>query len=657
MSNSFEPNPFEYKKPLIDDPEINPDLTESYKFDNFNLISYPESADSRNRISFNEITVRPVFDGSGLLSGQAKNRSSIYNDKFYNDKFTMSNGPDYGLGGYDQIYTSPYNDEQKRSQFAYKVSKAGMQTGIGEAITSIPAQSVKQNQLAAHQYRSSKMRIGALTDYLKAYAARTPVEVRKMLVDAFRESTQDNLKSAKLHRRLSPMLASIMGDNAERGNFMKAIDKAAAERSDELKIEASTSDGLDCDVLIIGAGAQGSVFANELRAQYPQGRIVIIDSQPQLGGQFRSYGSRPVFNINSRNHRPDSIGASALPGGGSNLNPFGETPLQITDFSTETYPSNLDLGDTIAVNGFLAADTMLTTTLDDIAKTDTGYTMTAYEGDDLSASYRINASKVVIASGLGRRQENFTSVDGVLSAEDVLKHFGNEANMFPMQDFKGKRLAIIGGGDSGRVVAELLTRLGPGNAYGRSSVQLGGPESIEWYGVKFTDKQTYCSNETRPRYQQLASFIGRDGFNFYSSLTIVPINKKVSNVVTSSGQIRVFTADTDRSGGIFSNSRLYDIVIDATNLQNQDMADLLGDRLGGQSVQFSAYNNDLFEKLEIARKYDDGVYVTGPAAGLALSNREKQSFAQGIRENTAAIWANTPRVRKLAAMIVSELRV
>lgn len=45
------------------------------------------------------------------------------------------------------------------------------------------------------------------------------------------------------------------------------------------------------------------------------------------------------------------------------------------------------------------------------------------------------------------------------------------------------------------------------------------------------------------------------------------------------------------------------------------------------------------------------IYVAGPAARVALSGQEQRSFAKGIKENTVAIWANAPRVEKLAEQL------
>lgn len=502
----------------------------------------------------------------------------------------------------------------------------------------------------AHSYRAGKLGFPAIRQFLADRVTSGDAEDRRRGLNARLSDEIVAQDKSESHRNFMPLLADCLSNPEERAGLMSAVDLASVTKSDELKLEAETVGIIKCDVFVLGTGVQSAVFSSELRGLNPDARIICADRQPQLGGQFRQYGKRPVFKINSRAHRQESQ-VTALPGRDGNLNTMGKRAvIQVTDFANDTYPSNVEVGDAAAINGFMSAESMLETEVTSFNKNETGDDWTVTLKDLSTGSvYKVVAKDVVAPIGLGSRESRFGSDERIMTAETLFKIFGDNKNSFPMEQFRNKRIAIIGGGDTGRVVAELFTRLAPKEAYGRSSVQLGSPKSIDWFGVNFMNRSQFCAADTRPRYQQLASFIYKDElFNRSAGgLTIIPKTAKVTRVDKFyDDKLAVITGDMTRS------DQLYDYVIDATNLSNNKFLKGLEEQFGKPRTT-TRPQSSLSEFLEIAKEYADHLFVTGPGAALNLSQDEKSTFNSGIKENTAAIWANTPRSVQLARLIYS----
>jgi hypothetical protein len=496
----------------------------------------------------------------------------------------------------------------------------------------------------AHTFRSTRIRMGDLGTFASwiqtEHGIKAGVSALVRRSDDLFARTQDY---GELHRAYIPLLAGIMSEPGAKSRFLSTMDNEVEIESDSLKAEARTEVGLTADVIVIGAGVQASIFASKLRSESPETRIVAIDKGDTLGGQFRSYGQRPVFFINSRNHRRQDNELTGLPGNQGNLNSFGQkAPVQITDLSYETYPTNLDLGDTAALNQFLAAETMLGSALENVEEnTDGSYTITVRD-TKTNEKLVLHSTRIVIASGLGERKSLVgDELEAVWSAEQLFKHFGDNNTLFPMDMFIGKRVAIVGGGDSGRVAAELLARLGPKEAYGKSAVQMGGVEKILWFGTEFKNREEFCQ-ESRPRYQRLASFITKTPFGID---LIAPDTRRVKNIIPRGAEgLTIILED--------GSEQFVDYVIDATNLTSTALDPLK--EITGEPVPVSARVPNI-GTTTISKRIGKGIYLAGPVARLPLTLIEKTRFAEGIKENTASIWANQTRTEALALTIAKDI--
>ncbi len=500
-----------------------------------------------------------------------------------------------------------------------------------------------EGQRQAHHYRTQ--RLGLLKKTLRKIHGMDSVREGIKSFTNSRDTLMDGTQGEQeMHRQLTPYLIGVMTDTEGRKTLMKGIDKASKRQSDKLKEEASSKGSLTADIVIVGAGVQGSVYAAELRAQKPDARIVTIDAGNRLGGQFRSYGERPVFYINSRNFRTQKNDVAGLPGEDGNLNPFGPNAvIQATDFATETYPTNLELGDTAALNQFFSAETMLDVEYVDIIKAGNEQKVVVRD-KKTNQLFGVAGKYVQMFPGAGEREPQ-GYYGNLVTAQEVFSYFANPENKFPMQMFKGKRIAIKGGGDTGRVIAELLTRLGPKEAYGKSTVQMGGPATLVWYGTNFRNRQEFCDTN-RSRYRQLSSFIAEPDDTPSDTLLIFPRTQKITEEYESmDGGVTI-----TRDDGIVE---IVDMVIDCSTLES----DLSKTFENGQTVD--AFVPELGSRAIVGRQMGTSgqVVISGPAAALPLTGREQDTFAKGIKENTASMWANSPRTIALARRAANLLRV
>lgn len=513
----------------------------------------------------------------------------------------------------------------------------------------------RQKQRKAHSFRSVRMRFGELGSITRSLQLESRVALKKgvsAVVGRAGRMLQKTQAKDEMHRAYAPLIAGLMGEPETRRQFIEGIDSAVSIESDSLKQEARL-EPLDTDMLVVGGGVHGAIFTSRLRDEAPEVKILTTDKAHRLGGQFRSYGTRPVFRINSRNFREQDTNVDGLPGQNGNLNSFGvKAPLQITDVSYETYPTNIDIGEVAAVNQYLSSQALVGVEVVTVRENPTNsgrrYNVVLCDAKTKEV-YEVCTDTIVASTGLGERSLGQQPIENVWSAEKVLSHFGNPDNLFPMDAFEGKNVVIKGGGDTGRVIAELLTRLGPKEAYGKSNVQLGGPSEIKWYGTEFSNQEEFVRTN-RSRYQQLASFIFSP--NKPKTInTIVPTTLKTGNMEPlADGRIRVYD-----ERGTQADSYVADVVIDCTQLTNDSLEAFSSLGVGIRSVAEIQYVEGR-GYLEVAKRIEGhSIFLCGPVGNLFLTPQERSTFAESIKENTAAIWANGIRTESLAKRLAANI--
>jgi hypothetical protein len=372
------------------------------------------------------------------------------------------------------------------------------------------------------------------------------------------------------------------------GNMLEmTIDNAVEVESDNILDQIREGRNY-VSVLVVGAGVHGAIFNSTFRSEYPNKSILTIDSYTTIGGQFRQYG-RPVIKMNTPN-TPLNMKKDANPSI-DNTNRFGDVaPVQLTDIDPNHYADNNKVGMAAAINQFFSSPTLIGTQVLTVKKNINKQNGAKFEVIAIHKKtgeiITIYTDKIAFATGIGEvdfdprnfdeecRSESMRIINSersktrehpgtakVITYTDLLKEFGDPNNPLPMQRFINKRILIVGGGDSGMTSAELLTGLGPRDAYDAGVASLGSPAEIVIVGTKhITDpereNQKYATGfdfkkEGFSRYVQSEQFIeNRHADDRLSNNTQSETKEKRERMITLVDRYKVVGLEEQTDGRI-----------------------------------------------------------------------------------------------------------
>lgn len=484
-----------------------------------------------------------------------------------------------------------------------------------------PEQSAQADRARTHRFRAipgiGDLRVGDIKQKVeggwRSLGLLTP--------EGRRKTFEDTQLEGERHRRLTPRLSEFFRREELRESLMSGIDTAVHAETERLydRLVAAEEKGEQefYDMVIIGSGVHGAIAAAHAREQYPDAKILLLDKDEQLGGQFRSYGPNPAFYINSRN-RPESRSKAGVPKTDGNINSMGPyAPLQLYDVEPDEneYVDNTVLGDVVAVNGYLSATD---------AAVRTGYQYEnqnpdgsislgiAMRRDDplQERSFVIKAGSVIKA--FGEKQTSTLGVSGTpeqgyYNRRTGYELFGNKRqvpNYNPLAVLEGKRVAVIAKGDTAKTTIEAIIGALPDKTYGGEKgrdVRLG---ELTWIGAPGDDKYT-VADCLRDRYRQ---YIG----------PFLPTRPEDANALIS--------PDVNRAEFV-------------TKEPNGVWKIIYGNRLAYFDVVFDLTNEPTYEQDD----YASNVRVVGAASQAPLAPAAQGLVdAFGIPDNTLAIWAKVP---------------
>lgn len=258
------------------------------------------------------------------------------------------------------------------------------------------------------------------------------------------------------------------------------------------------------DIVIVGGGIHDQIINNTLTARNPNLRVLSIETTNLVASNFAL--AKALGRINSSNRATIS---DRLPRPGvGNLNEFPLGPLQVPDVAAVKYPTFNSLSDVATVNRAVASAEML---FNDTVATVEDRELGVRGSTRWPARYRVTlqSGAVVYADAVGY-STGLGDPNGADRADnkDVYTYEGfiNNAasSRTPFRQFVGKRVAVFGPGDSGKVAIEWLLRLAPDAGYAEDTAQVGQVDKIEWIGQ---DKDTCFKylNGVRSRYADIAS--------------------------------------------------------------------------------------------------------------------------------------------------------
>lgn len=372
----------------------------------------------------------------------------------------------------------------------------------------------------------------------------------------------------------------------------------------------------EADEVIVGGGAHAAIYA-AARTRRGHPKPLVLEQNQRFGGVFAITRNSSFF-LNSRN-RPGPQGA---PGSRDALNVITGAPMQPSDLSMYEYQANADLG--LVVRCTLALNaTIRQAKVQEIARQGGRLLVLTDRGV-------VNAKRVIVACGLGRRcRFETTPTDGerVMTFEQFMQRF--DQTMFPLRGLG--RVAVIGGGDSGRTAVEALTGYGPN--MGASVASLDYVERIDWYGVGADMTKEGWLDCNRTRYKPLAALF------------------RSKSRTTDNARVRGFGKRQNGfmgADGIVINGVNYDTMINCTNFPDEWPETVGAEGALVTEMGLLQANGDSGVTLSLANE-SRSLVVVGPAAKI-----ETQQFAETgpvTPENQVALFRLAPRTGAVATLL------
>lgn len=267
----------------------------------------------------------------------------------------------------------------------------------------------------------------------------------------------------------------------------------------------------EADVVVIGGGVHGAVFAASLAEASPHMKVLTVEAGPTLGRVFAQAG--PIFRINSPEKADKST--NVLPG----------APVALRDLSSATFASADILGDVLLfTHGVSGAVPVLREKVTAITRAPGGADVA------LACGVTVRARAVVLATGLGKPRLPFRdeATRKLIAAEasrparlgqapdiepfDSAMHRAAAAirdGACPLRPYVGRRLGVVGAGDGGNVWVEFLLGHAPKPAYRTASVHRVQSQ-IVWAGQRSDDHAAFVA-ANKPRYHKVFEAIYASG--------------------------------------------------------------------------------------------------------------------------------------------------
>lgn len=349
--------------------------------------------------------------------------------------------------------------------------------------------------------------------------------------------------------------------------------------------------------VIIGGGLHAAIYsAARVAAGFP--RPYVIEAG-RVGGTF-AVSDRPAFYLNSLN-RPGLLGG---PGRDQSLNYLPGADIQPSDISLAEYQTNADLAFVIRCTLAQYASVIGGRVTDISSVNSEGGDITLEDGREF------RAGRIIDARGLGAANVPDGKLsDRVMTFPELL---ARADTTFPLRGMG--RVAVIGGGDSGRVAVETLLGIGP--AAGMSTAALDYVSSIDFYGRSLPQ---YCDDwrrTQRGRYGRIGAYLPR--FD-NPRLTRLTVRQERADIAVSTDSVIV-------------NGRTYDRAVYATGYKLSNLGSSYG------RYDWSPYQCN---GITVGKRCDYGeFYKVGPASDLPFTGAEQ----------------NDPNVTSLPANRVSVFR-
>jgi hypothetical protein len=430
-------------------------------------------------------------------------------------------------------------------------------------------------------------------------------------------------RAPEMRSPLTALLAGIAAEPRARRLWEDSMDDMWAEESKGFVPKKTIY-----PEVFIGAGMTGAVYC-ATRVANGQPAPLVLEQGERVGGSF-AVSKTPSFYLNSRN-RPGGLG---IPGSQGALNFLPHAPVQPAELGYEEYQVNTDMAYAIrAAYAHTGAQVVVNQGIYGLAIKETKVKRNGRESRDfhVEVSLRgrgsIKARRVIVGTGIGQPKENWYAGERLLSFAQFMRRLDEP---FPLR--KMGRVAVIGAGDSGKVVIEALVGQGP--ARPMTVAALDYPTDIVWFGQTATTRQDFegCN---RSRYRKLGTLF--QGRNFRNQ-RVLPRRDRVESVEPGFDCVLVDGQPFDQvidCTGFYSSGSIFGIKVD----------DLFCWLSSNETDQYARYVEDEYGEPRI--------FFVGPAARLPRSAAEQQAVPDRPnsveqKELLVAAWRYTGRTAMLA---------
>lgn len=418
------------------------------------------------------------------------------------------------------------------------------------------------------------------------------------------------------------MLAGIAMDPAARAGLDTRLDEYWA------KYRAVYYYGRPVSEVIIGGGLHAAVYAAGRAARgYP--RPLVIEQSDRPGGAF-AVSRAPSFYLNSRN-RP---GLPGLPNQGQALNVIPGAPVQMAALSGLQFQTNADMAYVIRATLAEFADVLTGVRVTGISMSREDYG--DYSTVTLDNGKSITCLRVIDARGLGS-----PDAAGASNGSTIITFPEFMAKMDTAYPLRGmRRVAVIGGGDSGKCTVESLMGTGPDGS--RSVTALDYVEKVDLYAPGLPDTCDEWRKTQRGRYQDIGSFLPQAA----QQATVDRFgNRNPDYRPSRPSRVNVYKfrgTCTPSVGNVIVGNNAYDMAVLATG---STLPEIDGAPLGRRTPGFRISGDSEF----LGRKADSYEYYrVGPAADLPFSELENRTGISAIPANIVAMFRLNNRTSAMA---------
>jgi hypothetical protein len=401
-------------------------------------------------------------------------------------------------------------------------------------------------------------------------------------------------------------LTGIALDPTGRAVADQVLDTFWADQAhqDDLVINATGS-----REVIVGSGFHAATYA-AIRVLSGFPKPLVLERGDRVGGTFAMTGS-PTFYLNSRN-RPGGPGLAGDQG--ASLNYLPGAPIQADSLSMAEYQTNADMAFVIRLALAQFADVL------------PHAEVTAVSGDERDVGIEIRdrgtlpARRIIDARGVGHPVDQ-TVANGT-SILTFVQFMQRMATLWPLRGLR--RVAVIGGGDSGKCAVESLLGIAPPPAM--AAAALDHIDRVDWYSQTLPDTCETWQDQVRGRYQAIGRYLRPDRFGV-RRLTV--LDRQARAVALPAAAL--------------IEGRTYDLVILCTGNREVEIDGL-------DELSFDTYTAP--DGIAVARKHSDRpVFRVGPHARLPFTGYDYANGIADIAANEFSLFRTAPKTTALAASL------